>query len=166
MPPQFKLFRIPALAGTTEEQELNTFLRSVQQLTVHRNFVDAGPHSYTLFTVEYLFSEGQAGGRNQKKGKVDYKEVLPPEDFVLFSRLRQWRKDQAAGEASAVYTIFTNEQLAQIAGKRPASKGALQEIPGIGEAKTAKYSSDVLRLVTEVSRHQAGREKIDDEKSR
>ncbi len=166
MPPQFKQFRVPAIAGSEEEQELNTFLRSVKHLTVHRNFVGDGMNSFTLYAVEYLFTDGQPVEKNQKKGKIDYKEVLPPEDFALYSRLRQWRKDKAAAEAMAVYTIFTNEQLAQIAGKRPGSKGALQEIPGIGEAKTAKYGSEVMSLVAEVSRQQADNEKTSDETGR
>lgn len=57
--------------------------------------------------------------------------MLCADDFTLFAKLREWRKDTALKEAIAVYTIFTNEQLAQIAGKRPKSKAALQEIQGI-----------------------------------
>jgi len=151
---QFKHFRIPAITASEEETELNTFLRSVPILTVHRDFVSDGSCSYILYTVEYLFSAGKQTQPTRKKSKIDYREVLCAEDFLLFSKLREWRKETAAKEAVAVYTIFTNEHLAQISGKRPSSKTALQKIPGIGEAKVEKYGRSILELVTTVSKEQ------------
>jgi hypothetical protein len=45
--------------------------------------------------------------------KIDYKDVLKPEEFEVFSRLRDWRKSVAEKEAVPGYTVLTNEQLAQ-----------------------------------------------------
>ena len=152
---QFKHFRIPAITAGDEETELNTFLRSVQPLTVYRDFVESGSQSYILYTVEYLLHPGQQVRPAYKKAKIDYREVLCDEDFILFSKLRQWRKETAAKEAVAVYTIFTNEQLAQISGKRPANKTELLKIQGIGDAKTDKYGQDILELIVSVSSQSA-----------
>lgn len=146
---QFKIFRVPACSGSAEEQELNSFLSTVRVLTVQRDFVSSGELSFVLFTVEYFINSSKDSGRT-KKSKVDYREVLSPEVFSVFSILRKWRKEQAASEATAVYTIFTNEQLAQIAKKRPGSKAALQEIPGVGSGKTSKYGDMLLSILAEI----------------
>ena len=47
-----------------------------------------------------------------KPPEVDYREVLKPEEFEMFSRLREWRKALAEKEGVPVYTLLTNEQLA------------------------------------------------------
>ena len=102
MPIQFKIFRVPSNSNSEEEAALNKFLRSVTQLTVHRDFVTTDSHSYTVFTVEY-FENGQPHGKGKtQKKKVDYRELLSPEDFTLFAKLREWRKETAAREAIAV----------------------------------------------------------------
>ena len=151
---QFKIFRVPSNSNSEEETAFNTFLRSVTHLTIHRDFVVMDSHSYTVFTVEY-YENGQPLGKSKsKKAKIDYREVLSPEDFTLFAKLREWRKGTAAREAIAVYTIFTNEELAQIAGQRPKSKSALQKIPGIGEAKVNKSAQEVLAIVAAITGQQ------------
>ena len=50
-----------------------------------------------------------------------------------------------------VYAVLTNEQLAAVAKKPPASASALREVEGIGEAKAGKYDGDVLGLVAAVA---------------
>ena len=65
--------------------------------------------------------------------KVDYREVLSPEDFAVFARLRQVRKEIAQDDAVPVYTVFTNEQLAQMVQGRATTKAALEKIAGVGD---------------------------------
>jgi superfamily II DNA helicase RecQ len=48
-----------------------------------------------------------------------------------------------------VYTIFTNEQLAEIAEKQTTTKAGLQAIDGIGEARVKKYGDEVARIVAD-----------------
>jgi superfamily II DNA helicase RecQ len=78
---------------------------------------------------------------------VDYKELLKPEEFQVFSRLRDWRKAVAEKEGVPVYTVLTNEQLAQIVQKRINTKAGLKEIEGVGEARVEKYGEAVLKVV-------------------
>jgi superfamily II DNA helicase RecQ len=49
-----------------------------------------------------------------KPEKIDYREKLSPEDFDVFSKIREIRKQLAAADSVPVYTICTNEQLAQM----------------------------------------------------
>jgi superfamily II DNA helicase RecQ len=113
---QCKFFIIPVGDIEHSEVEVNRFLRSVRVVNMQRDFVDQGPNSFWSVAVEYLSAAKSAGEKNRlKKSKIDYKQVLSPEDFALFAQLREWRKGEAAEIGVPVYTIFTNEQLAKIA---------------------------------------------------
>ena len=148
MPVQFKFFLIPTHGPSDGEDDLNRFLRSARTLAVHREFVPDGANSFWSFAVEYLADQGSEKENRAKKSRVDYREVLSPEDFTLFVNLRDWRKDVAGREAIPVYTVFTNEQLAHIARARPKSKADLAGIQGIGDARVKKYGDEVLRITS------------------
>jgi superfamily II DNA helicase RecQ len=147
---QLKLFMLPVKNFTAAEGEMNAFLRSHRVLTVKKEFVGDGDNSFWTFCVEYLESAPGATGGNSLSGrpKVDYKEVLKPEEFEVFSRLREWRKGVAEKEGVPVYVVFSNEQLAQAVQKKVSSKAALKEIEGVGDSRVEKYGAAVLeRLV-------------------
>jgi superfamily II DNA helicase RecQ len=131
--------------------ELNGFLRSHKVLSVDRRWVDLETESFWSFCVDYL--ERGAGGPQAAKGgpargKVDYREVLSPDDFAVFVQLRQMRKEIAQAEAVPVYTVFTNEQLAQMVQTRATTKAALKRIAGVGDARIVKYGLRFLDLLT------------------
>jgi len=148
---QLKLFVLPLKNLAEAEAEMNAFLRSRRVLAVKKEFVPDGENSFWTFCVEYLdaVSTGTgSSGLGGKPPKVDYKEVLKPEEFQVFSRLREWRKGVAEKEGVPVYAVLTNEQLAQIVQKKVNSKAGLKEIEGVGEARVEKYGAAVLeRLV-------------------
>ena len=91
---------------------------------------------------------GTAIGGDSRRRRIDYKTVLSPEDFVVFAKLREWRKEVAAEEGVPVYTIFTNEQLAKIAEGRVQTQSGLAEIEGIGKSRITKYGSAVIEIVS------------------
>jgi superfamily II DNA helicase RecQ len=144
---QYKFFTIPLKATREVETELNHFLRSQRVLTVHREFVSQGENSFWTMAVEYLSDGGGDTRKPLGKKRVDYREVLPPDDFGIFVKLRDWRKQAAEKEAVPVYTIFTNEQLAEMAKRKVKSKAEMKEIPGVGEARVGKYGDAVLGIV-------------------
>jgi len=145
---QYKFFTIPIKATREVETELNRFLRSQRVLTVHREFVSQGENSFWTMAVEYLSDGGDDTRKPPGKKRVDYREVLSPEDFALFVKLRDWRKQVAEKEAVPVYTIFTNEQLAEMAKEKVASKVEMKGIQGVGEARMRKYGDAVLGVVS------------------
>lgn len=146
---QLKVFIVPVKNLSLPEGEMNAFLRSHRVLAVRKEFVSDGENSFWSFCVEYL--ESVSTGNPPASGKlpkVDYKEVLKPEEFEVFSRLRDWRKGQAEKEGLPVYVVFTNEQLSEMVRKRVSTKAALKEIEGVGDARVEKYGDAVLeRLV-------------------
>ncbi len=105
----FKFFTIPIHDSEASEADLNAFLRSHKILSVDRRWVDQGPNSYWSFCVDYLdASSGTSGSRQQKeRGKIDFREVLSPEDFAVFAKLRELRKEIAQVEAVPVYSKYS-----------------------------------------------------------
>ena len=86
---QLKLFIVPVKNVNAAEAEMNAFLRGHRVLAVKKEFVADGENSFWTFCVEYL--ESAPAGSAPLTGKaprVDYKEVLKPEEFEVFSRLR------------------------------------------------------------------------------
>lgn len=149
MPIQYEFFTICPLLNPEAAENLNTFLRSHKILNVQREFVADSTNSRWYFTVEYL--EGKAA--NEKKSgegrkRIDYREVLSPETFALYARLRDWRKQLAEQESVPLYTIFTNKQLAAISSETIATHADLQKVEGVGAARVEKYGDAVIEIVT------------------
>ena len=145
---QLRVFVLPVKNLGAAEAEMNAFLRGHRVLAVKKEFVAEGENSFWSFCVEYLDVAGADGATNTgRPPKVDYKEVPEPEEFELFSRLRDWRRAVAEKEGVPVYTIFTNEQLAQVVQKKVKSKAALMEIEGVGDARVEKYGEGLAQMM-------------------
>lgn len=145
-----RFFVIPVHDAGALEQELNAFLAGHKVVSVERHLIDQGVNSFWAICVDYL-NQGQ--GETQSKAglsrkRIDYKEILPPEEFAVFSKLRELRKEIAQAEAVPVYALFTNEQLAQMVQRRCRSQSDLAEIEGIGDSKIEKYAEQFLRVLT------------------
>lgn len=126
---------------------MNRFLRSHRVLSVDRRWVEQGPDSFWSFCVDYLEpgQDGTASNRGSgERGRVDYREVLKPDEFALFVKLRALRQEIAKDEAVPVYMVFTNEQLAQMVRLKARSKADLNKIAGVGEARIQKYGERFL----------------------
>jgi superfamily II DNA helicase RecQ len=147
---QLKLFTIPIKNVSEAEAEMNGFLRGHRVLAVKKEFVADGENSFWSFCVEYLDGIAAASGgtaSGARPPKVDYRELLTPEEFELFSRLRDWRKAAAEKEGVPVYAVLTNGQLAQVVQKKITTKAGLKGIEGVGEARMEKYGEALLRLL-------------------
>lgn len=150
---QYRFFTIPIKAVHEAESELNHFLRTVRVITIHREFVTQGENSFWGMAVEYMENgnpqTASSGIPGTGRKNIDYREVLSPEDFAIFVKLREWRKVTAVQEAVPVYTLFTNEQIAKMAEARITQISELQKVSGIGDARVKKYGEAVTRIVAE-----------------
>ena len=146
---QFKLFSIPATGDAEAEEELNRFLRSHRAVSVQKELVQGGHTAYWCFCVEYLPSSPAGRQRRRRRPRVDYKELLSADDFAVFVRLREARKQLAGKEAIPVYAVCTNEQLAEMAKGRAATLADLKKIDGFGDAKAEKYGETFLAAIRE-----------------
>ncbi|MCP5007361.1 MAG: hypothetical protein GY941_25995 [Planctomycetes bacterium] len=158
MPLQYKFFLINAKNSEEIEGDLNQFLRSVRVVDVRREFVSHGDNVFWALSVEYLdvAGNGQKSSYGRKQ-KIDYRDVLSDTDFTLFSKLRELRKTIAESEGVPVYTIFTNDQLAEMVTRKITTKANMGGIAGIGEAKLEKYSDKFLRLLNSEENEKSGK---------
>lgn len=155
---QYKFFLINAKDPDELEDELNRFLRSVRVVNVQCEFFSCGDNISWALSVEYLDVAG--GGQKSsygRKQKVDYRDVLSDTDFTIYSKLRELRKTIAESEGVPVYTIFTNDQLAEMVTKKITTRANMGCIAGIGEAKLEKYADKFLRLLNSEDHEKSGK---------
>jgi superfamily II DNA helicase RecQ len=154
---QYASFLLPLHSGSVEQDELNRFLRSHRIVQTRKELasIEGMPHWAVL--VEYLdASEKNIGEQQQIKNKVDYKEVLNAGDFSLFSKLREIRKKLAEENGLPVYAVCTNEQLAEIAKRRPKNLSECMKIEGIGQGKAEKYVPAMLECINAENNENTG----------
>ena len=139
----FTFFQISCRGCPETEARLNQFLNANRVLSIDRRWVDLGENSFWAICIDYI--ENTSTGNSKKKSeRIDYREVLPPEEFVVFSNLRDLRKTLAAETGVPVYTVFTNEQLAKMVTARVKTLADLKKIPGLGTAKIDKYGAQFI----------------------
>ena len=105
----FRFFAIPITASDEPTNALNLFLRTHRIIKVDRQLVQEGTSSLWVLSVEYLDGAAvlEETGRTGAAGpRIDYKEVLSPEDFAIFSRLRDVRGDRVRAESVPVSISF------------------------------------------------------------
>lgn len=143
----FRVFTLPVRQPGDAERDLNQFLRTHRTLAVDRRFhQDETGVAFWSFCVEFHEST-EPDGRGFSGSKVDYKEILSPEDFAIYSKLRVIRKEAAEAEKLPPFALFNNEQLAEMVQKRVTCRKQLGEIKGIGESRLEKYGSLVLQVL-------------------
>lgn len=146
-----RTFMIPVADGGEACDALNQFMRHVRVLSTDRRFVELGLQSFWSILVDYLEVKPESIREEQPpakfRNKIDYREVLDPDVFALFAQLREFRKRLSQEEGVPIYTIFTNEQLAQIAKNRIVTKSGLEKVDGIGGARLSKYGDALVRFL-------------------
>jgi superfamily II DNA helicase RecQ len=143
---KLQFFTIPVSDPTAAMDELNAFLAVHRVVTVERQFVADGANSLWSVCVSYVEGEGRPSPEKRQK-RVDYREMLPAEEFAVFSKLRQLRKELAEQEGIPVYAVFTNDHLAAMVRQRVMSLAGLNRIDGVGKARLEKYGDAFLHLL-------------------
>jgi superfamily II DNA helicase RecQ len=143
---QYASFLLPLHAESAEQDTLNRFLRAHRVVQIRKELVSKDNSSFWAILVEYLDSPDKKADE-PLKSKVDYREILSADDFSLFSKLRETRKKLAEENGLPVYAVFTNEQLAEIAKRKPKNLSECLQIEGIGQGKADKYVPAILECV-------------------
>ncbi len=145
MPYQF--FTIPIHDDGSAAEMLNRFIQTHKIANERIEFVQDGPNSAWVVCVCYIQKEHVQLAVEDKKPKVDYRELLSDEDFQVYAKLRALRKELAEQEGVPPYALFTNKQLATMVEQRVNSVSALRNIDGVGEARVNKYGDAFLTLL-------------------
>ena len=148
----FQLFQYPLPADGTL-QDLNRFLAQHRVAMVSHHVVHTPGGAMLVFVVETVGTETASGG---KRGRVDYRDILDPDDFEIFRKLREARKRLAEAEGVPVYAVFSNAQLAEIAQARCSKAADLLAIEGIGQARVDRYGETILATLAEAFQQTQG----------
>ena len=139
-------------SSTAAEAELNHFLATHRVLSIDRQFISDGSGSSWALCISYV--EGSAAGAasapnqdSSSKKRLDYRDLLPPAEFLLFVKLRDLRKQLAEREGVPPYAVFTNEQLAEMIRRCARTLSELANIEGIGPARVEKYGRTFLEAL-------------------
>lgn len=144
---QYASFLLPIFPNSAEQDEMNRFLRGRRIVQTRKELVSTENSSNWAILVEYLDNAEKITNEHQTKNKVDYKEILNTEDFSLYSKLRDVRKKLAEENGLPVYAVCTNEQLAEIAKRKPKNLTECMKIEGIGQGKADKYVPALLECI-------------------
>jgi superfamily II DNA helicase RecQ len=144
---KLRFFTVPVWGEGTEEETLNQFLAQHRILNIEKHMVQNGAASVWTVGVSYAEAGNAGPATGTKKSKVDYREVLNPEDFAVFAQLRELRKTMSEKDGVPPYAIFTNDQLAELVKRRVSTPAAMREIDGIGDSRVEKYSSPFLAVL-------------------
>lgn len=130
---QINTFFVPLSGNEAFLDEMNAFLRSHRVLQIEKAFTGNG----WAFCVEWL--DGAATSAKPYQRRVDYREVLEPEVFDRFAKLRERRKAIAQEEGVPPYMVMTDAQMAEAVKDGEPTLDVLRKISGFGEARLAKY---------------------------
>ena len=142
----YAFFKVACDDAGGAAEALNACLGSRRIVHVTKEWVVEGADSFWAFCVEYR-EAGAASPAERTFGKIDYREVLPPAQFEVFAKLRKVRQTLAEKEGLPAFTVFTNEQLAEIVRRACRSLEELKAIPGLGDARAAKYGPPILEAL-------------------
>jgi ATP-dependent DNA helicase RecQ len=146
--------------GIGKEHDRNAWRSIVRQLVAHGLItVDVAGHGGLSIAPEgrqFLREKPPLNLRVLKKAKPDRKSprrdasnAVPAADQALFEKLRARRLELARAQNVPPYVIFHDKTLAEMAARRPRSIADLGAIPGVGEAKLARYGQAFLEVVNE-----------------
>jgi len=90
--------------------------------------------------------KSRKGMSAETKAEIVEPARLTAEGEVLAARLRQWRAAEAKRLGVPAYIVLQNHTLTALAQTRPANLRQLQEIDGMGPAKTERFGEAILEL--------------------
>ena len=144
--------------GIGKEHDRNAWRSIVRQLVAHGLIVvDVAGHGGLSISPEgrqFLREKPPLSLRVLKKAKPERKVrasggkgSVAAADRALFEKLRARRLELAKAQNVPPYVIFHDKTLAEMAARRPRSVAELAAIPGVGEAKLARYGEAFLEVI-------------------
>lgn len=147
----FHLFQY-ALPGPSQLEDLNAFLAQNRIVAVHHHMVMAASGSQLVFLLQTADRAREPQRKlDSKEGRIDYRAVLSPQEFIVYSKLRDERRAIAEAEGVPVYTVFSNAQLAEMVQRKVRTQQDLLAIEGVGQARVDRYAARILPHLVEAT---------------
>lgn len=139
----FAFFRISA-GDVDAIEDLNELIARHSVIRIERQFHVSEGEGYWSFCVEYRPRQKAQSNRKGDAERIDYRDVLNEEEFLVYASLRDVRKAISEREGVPLFAIAVNEQLADIARKKVANKAGFREVADFGESRVRKYADEFL----------------------
>ena len=94
--------------------------------------------------------------RRRERAAAPAAAALDPVAQRSWERLRAWRLEEARRQEVPPYVIFHDATLLEVTRRRPASRDALAQIPGIGRSKLDRYGDALLAVIAEAHSPETG----------
>lgn len=145
---QIRTFFIGVDSTAEDQENFNKFLRSHRIIEVRQQYDET--RGLWTFAVNYIDSQVDTTPSNyaSRNDKVDYRNILAPEVFEVFSRLREVRKQMAKDESVPAYAIFTDKELSLIASLPVLNSDAMMKIDGINKGRMDRYGMSMLKILS------------------
>jgi len=153
--------KLESVAGRLHSQ-LTAFVGTSKDLAGRAdellNWVMARLQLLEIFSAAPFTTDGYLHIQRSKKQSVhSYLKALNAKpNEALFEQLMAWRDDTAKKESVLASMLFSEQTLAAVAAKLPASLKALGAIKGVGPEKTARYGAGILQLVRNYQNESSG----------
>ena len=132
---------------------MNKFINTNRIISINKHIIQKENNNYLSFIIEYDRNESKIKEEFKCKPKVDYKDLLSPDDFIIFSKLRDIRKEIAEKEGVPAYKVFTNDQLAEIVKNKYKTKSDIGKISGIGESRINNYAEKFIEFMGSLNKN-------------
>jgi DNA helicase-2/ATP-dependent DNA helicase PcrA len=96
----------------------------------------------SVISAEPVGRSGRGTGSSATRPRV-----TAPSNGPLFDRLKTWRRERASADGVPAYVVFKDATLAEIAERKPTTRGQLADVTGVGPSKLERYADEVLAVV-------------------
>jgi ATP-dependent DNA helicase RecQ len=138
-------FRFSHKADGFDDQPLQEFIADKEVIEFSEHFF---MHEKTPYLTVLLAYRPIADDEKRKRTRrVDPRKDLDDQEKAAYDALRNWRAARARQEGIPPYMIANNKQLARMIKLKAATRSALSEVEGIGEAKVSRYGDEILQTI-------------------
>lgn len=142
---QIKIISVPVIGGEAMNEELNAFLRVNKILQVDQQLAGRPGGACWTFCIRYV--EKRAWQSDMSKERKDYKKILPEEVFGRFAHYRTIRKEIAEKDGVPPFAVFSDKELAGLAGLEELTPESMKTVKGIGDKKVEKYAERFIKAL-------------------
>jgi len=132
--------------------------RSVARALLHQGLIEETQDGYPVLSLntqsgqvlrEELAVRIAAPAKRSRTRSATAEAAAPAGSSALFERLRALRKRLADEHGLPPYVVFHDATLREMAERRPRNLSQFADLPGVGEAKLARYGERFIALIVE-----------------
>jgi ATP-dependent DNA helicase RecQ len=132
--------------------------RSVARALLHQGLIEETQDGYPVLSLnaqsgqvlrEELAVRIAAPAKRSRTRSATAQPTAPAGSSALFERLRALRKRLADEHGLPPYVVFHDATLREMAERRPRSLSQFADLPGVGEAKLARYGERFIAAIVE-----------------